>query len=153
MFAGHMPAPGRVELIDVPEPVLPREPRPDGVGDIIFQPEIACLCGSDVPFFERNDPSLVPETGHSLHEMIGRVVDTNGSRYRAGDRVLAVPVYQLGLFERYVVSEERAIPLDTRVLPEHAMMAQPLGTVILKVCVNFVPCNLSVSSSFKGSGY
>jgi threonine dehydrogenase-like Zn-dependent dehydrogenase len=62
--------------------------------------------------------------------MIGRVAATNGSRFRAGDRVLCVPVNQCGLFERYVVSEERAIPLDPRVPDEHAVLAQPLGTVM-----------------------
>jgi threonine dehydrogenase-like Zn-dependent dehydrogenase len=147
MFAGHMPAPGRVELIEVPEPVmLPAGSLPDGAGEIVFQPEIACLCGSDVPFFERSDPSLVPEIGHSLHEMVGHVVDTNGQRFRPGDRVLVVPVYQRGLFERYAVTEERAVPLDRRVPPEQAMMAQPLGTVLyaLKKLPNLLDLNVAV---------
>jgi len=40
-------------LVEVPEPTLtaattgPAEP-----GEIIFQPEHTCLCGSDLPFFD-----------------------------------------------------------------------------------------------------
>lgn len=131
MLAGHFPAPKRIELIDVPEPELKRVAQPvDGEGEILFQPELACLCGSDLPYFERSDARYPPQIGHSLHEMIGRVVDTNGTRFHAGDRVLAVPVEQRGLFERFVVDQNRAIPLDPRVPPEHALLAQPLGTVI-----------------------
>lgn len=126
-----MPEAGRVELIEVAEPLLsPTVTRADGLAEILFQPELGCLCGSDVPFFQRNDPTLVPELGHSLHEMIGHVVETNGQRFQRGDRVLVVPVYQRGLFERYVVTEDRAIPLDPRVPEEEALIAQPLGTVI-----------------------
>ncbi len=112
-----------------------RWPRPDGEnGDaqIIFQPELACLCGSDLPFFDSDD-EIAPypqQIGHSLHEMIGTVVDTSGQRFRPGDRVLAVPVFQRGFFERFALSEGRAIPLDTRQPVEHALLSQPLGTVL-----------------------
>lgn len=128
MLAGHITAPGRIQLVDVPEPKLDRSP--DGAGQILFQTECACLCGSDLPFFERNDEEWIPEIGHSLHEMIGSVVETTGRKFKPGDRVLTVPVYQQGLFERYVVGEDRAIPLDPRVPEEHALLAQPLGTAI-----------------------
>ncbi|HUG90192.1 MAG TPA: zinc-binding dehydrogenase [Planctomycetaceae bacterium] len=131
MLAGHITAPGRIELIEVEEPRLPeRTSHASLPGEIIFQPELACLCGSDIPFFEHSDEIPPPEIGHSLHEMIGRVVAANGSRFRPGERVLAVPVNQCGLFERFLVSEERAIPLDPRVPDEQAVLAQPLGTVI-----------------------
>jgi len=128
LLAGNITGPGRIELIDVPEPVLNQ--RADGPPQIIFQPECACLCGSDLPFFECSDEQWIPQVGHSLHEMTGTVVATNGSRFRVGERVLTVPVYQQGLFERYAVDEDRAIPLDPRVPEEHALLAQPLGTVI-----------------------
>ncbi len=132
MLAGHVPAKHRIELIDVPEPVLDRaHPEPGQPGDIIFQPEIACLCGSDLPFFNGEHPEFTLRTvGHSLHEMTGTVVATNGERFRPGDKVLAVPVNQCGLFERYVVSEARAVPVDPRLPRDRAFLAQPLGTVI-----------------------
>ena len=127
MLAGEIYGPKQIRLVDVPEPEL----DPDGSGEIIFQPELSCLCGSDMLFFEQEHPEYKPRLGHSLHEMIGRVVATNGERYQLNDRVLCVPEDQNGLWERYVVDENRAIPVDPRPPEDHALMAQPLGTVIL----------------------
>lgn len=124
MFAGQIYAPGKIRLVDAPPPKL------DAPGQIIFQPELACLCGSDLLYFEADYPEYPPVLGHSLHEMIGRVVETSGSRFQAGARVLCVPVNQEGLFERFRVSEDRAIPLDPRPADDEALLAQPLGTVL-----------------------
>lgn len=130
MLAGHFPQKHRIELIDVPEPSLPAAAAGRS-GEIIFEPHVACLCGSDLPFFNAEHPEYADrQIGHSLHEMVGRVVATNGRRFQPGDKVLAVPVNQAGLFERFVVSEERVIAVDPRVPFEHAFLAQPLGTVI-----------------------
>ncbi len=128
MFAAQITAPSRIEIVDVPEPSF--VPASNGKPQILFQPELTCLCGSDIPFFLRGDEQPDPKLGHSLHEMIGTVVSTDGKRFQPGDRVLCVPQYQLGFFERFAISEERAIPLDTRVPDECALMAQPLGTAI-----------------------
>lgn len=128
MLAGKMSGDHQVELIDIPEPTLP--PRTDDTSYIIFQPEIGCLCGSDVPYFTGADVPSERVITHSLHEMIGSVVETNGDRFKPGDRVLAVPFDQRGLAERYSLPDTRAIPLDSRISEEEAMMAQPLGTVI-----------------------
>lgn len=146
MLAGQISIPRKVELIDIPEPTLDSAPGSGEPGDIIFQPELACLCGSDMPFFQGGYPECVPQVGHSLHEMIGTVVDTNGKRFKPGDRVLAVPVFQVGLFERYRVTEARAIPLDPRVPDDHAVLAQPLGTVIyaLRKLPNLLDWNVVV---------
>jgi len=128
MFAGHIPERGRIDLIDVPEPAWPPV---DAIGPaILFQPELACLCGSDLPYFECSETRYPPGVGHSLHEMIGTVLATTGSRFKPGERVLAVPVDQRGFFERYVVSELRAIPLAKGVPDSEALLAQPLGTVL-----------------------
>ena len=128
MFAAQITGPSRIELVDVPEPAL--ADSASGIAQILFQPELTCLCGSDIPFFLRGDEQPAPKLGHSLHEMIGTVVATNGTRFKPGERVLSVPQQQLGFFERFVISEERAIPLDARVPEECALMAQPLGTAI-----------------------
>ncbi len=130
MLAGHITAPCRIELVEVPEPKLPE--RRGDVGWIIFEPHLACLCGSDLPFFTRNGEHPV-ELGQSLHEMIGRVVATNGNRFRPGDRVLAVPHVHRGLFERYALEETRAVPLPEGVPDTHLVLAQPLGTVLFAV--------------------
>lgn len=145
MLAGNFVAPGRIELIDVPEPELPPAPVPGSPTQIIFQPECTCLCGSDLPFFKMNGEWPV-EVGHSLHEMTGTVVATNGSRFQPGERVLCVPVNQNGLRERFVVDDTRAISLDTRVSEEEAMLAQPLGTVIfaLKKLPNLIDLDIAV---------
>lgn len=128
LLAGNIIEAGKIELVEVAEPELP--PRRNGEGDIIFQPELGCLCGSDIPYFQKNDEEFVPEVGHSLHEMIGSVVDTSGDRFKTGDRVLAIPIMQQGLYERYAISETRVIPLDPRRPQEQALLAQPLGTAI-----------------------
>jgi threonine dehydrogenase-like Zn-dependent dehydrogenase len=132
LLAGQFPAKHRIELIEVPEPVL--EPRPADAGrpgDIIFQPEVSCLCGSDLPYFNAESPEFPNRTiGHSLHEMVGTVLATNGRKFQPGDKVLAVPVNQRGLFERFVVAEDRAMPVDPRIPFNRSFLAQPLGTVI-----------------------
>lgn len=123
LLAGRILERGRIDLVEAPEPTA-------AAGEIVFQPRIACLCGSDLPYFDGDDDEYPRRDGLSLHEMVGRVVDSKGERFRAGDEVLAVPVDQVGLFERFAVSEARAIPLYPGLAPEHALLAQPLGTVI-----------------------
>jgi len=145
MLAGDMYAPGKIRLIEVAEPVLAINP-PDGVsGQIIFQPETTCLCGSDLPYFNGWDEWPI-EVGHSLHEMIGTVTATNGKRWKVGDRVLAVPTMQQGLFERYVLDENRAIDIATNVPEDQALMAQPLGTALfaLKKLPNILDLDVAV---------
>jgi threonine dehydrogenase-like Zn-dependent dehydrogenase len=132
LLAGHFPAKHRIELVEVAEPALDGASVPPGQpGEIVFQPEIACLCGSDLPYFNAEHPEFTHRTvGHSLHEMTGTVVATNGQKFRPGDKVLGVPVNQCGLFERYILSEARAIPVDPRLSRDRAFLSQPLGTVI-----------------------
>jgi threonine dehydrogenase-like Zn-dependent dehydrogenase len=130
MLAGHIPARGRIELVEVPEPGLQGPAAASAVAQVIFQPRLACLCGSDLPYFDDEDGVYPRTPGHSLHEMVGEVVASSGGKFRPGDRVLAVPTNQLGFFERYAVSEERVLALDPRLSEEHAVLAQPLGTVL-----------------------
>jgi len=129
MLVGDMHAPGKIRLVERPEPILPQEPPAGCTGQIIFQPETTCLCGSDLPYFNGTDEWPI-EVGHSLHEMIGTVVATNGQRWQPGQRVLAVPIVQQGLCERFLLDENRAIDVATNLPEEQALMAQPLGTVL-----------------------
>lgn len=126
MLAGRIVAKGDIRLVDIEEPRLSK----DEAGKIIFQPEITCLCGSDLPFFVEEQASYPLPDGLSLHEMVGTVVDSSGERFRPGDKVLAVPIHQIGLFERFELTDERVIPLDPRKPPEIALLSQPLGTAI-----------------------
>jgi threonine dehydrogenase-like Zn-dependent dehydrogenase len=149
MLAGDMYAPGKIRLVDIPEPTLADVP-PDGIsGQIVFQPETTCLCGSDLPYFNGWDEWPI-EIGHSLHEMIGTVTATNGRRWKVGDRVLAVPVAQQGLYERYVLDENQAISISTNVPEEQALMAQPLGTAIF--ALKKLPNLLDVDVAIVGQG-
>jgi len=132
MLAGHFVEKRQVKLVDIPEPKLPS--ASELPGQILFQPEMTCLCGSDLPYFdadyEGHEVPYPQPVGMSLHEMVGTVVDTNGKRWKPGTRVLAVPLGQHGLFERFVLPEERSIALDPGLSDEIAMLAQPFGTVI-----------------------
>lgn len=131
MLAGHFPAKHRIELIEVAEPELRPAPPEGEPGEVLFQPEIACLCGSDLPYFNAEHPEFTHrEVGHSLHEMTGTVLATNGKKFQPGDKVLGVPINQRGLFERFVLTEARVIPVDPRLPRNRAFLAQPLGTVI-----------------------
>ena len=129
MLAGDIYSPRQIRLIEVPEPTFP-DGESDAAGQIVLQPELGCLCGSDVLYFDRTFPDFQPVVGHSLHELIGTIVETTGQRFRSGDRVLCVPNNQKGLCQRFVVSETQAIALDERATDEQAVLAQPLGTVI-----------------------
>lgn len=132
MLAGHFIEKRQIRLVEIDEPVLPS--ASELPGQIIFQPEMTCLCGSDLPYFdadyEGHEMTYPQPVGMSLHEMVGTVVDTNGKKWKPGTRVLAVPIGQHGLFERFVLSEDRAISLAPGLPDEIAMLAQPFGTVI-----------------------
>ena len=96
MLAGHILARRKITLVDIPEPEFDKSSPP---GQILFEPHLSCLCGSDLPYFDSPHTEYPQPIGYSLHEMVGTVVATSGQRYRAGDRVLAVPIRQHGLFE------------------------------------------------------
>jgi threonine dehydrogenase-like Zn-dependent dehydrogenase len=148
MLAGRIVTKGRIELVDLEEPRL--VPAKNGGGEIIFQPEVTCLCGSDLPYFSEDQPSYPLQDGLSLHEMVGTVVETSGKKFKKGDQVLAVPVSQVGLFERFRLAEERAIPLDARKPREITLLAQPLGTVIF--ALKKIPQVLDMDVAVVGQG-
>ena len=141
MFAGKITAKNRIELVETEEAKLNGDH-----GKIIFQPELCCLCGSDLPFFCEEQSAYPLNDGMSLHEMIGTVTATSGERFKKGDKVLAVPEGQCGFFERYELTEKRVIPLDPRQPPEVALMAQPLGTAIyaLRKLPNLMDLNVVI---------
>lgn len=144
MFAGQITSLGRIELVEVEEPEL------EGSGEIIFEPRCGVLCGSDMQYFREPRPAYPLEPGYSLHELVGTVAATSGTRFRAGDAVLAVPVHQQGLSERFRVSEERAVPLDPRLPLEQAVLAQPLGTVLF--ALRKIPNVLDLDVAVVGQG-
>ena len=140
MLAGQITQRRRIELIDYPEPV------PGKSGEIIFQPEISCLCGSDVPYFVAEHSEYPLQVGLSLHEMVGTVLWADGSRFREGQKVLAVPTNHVGIFERFAISESLVVPLDLRRPLEEMIVSQPLGTVLyaLRMLPNLLGWNVVV---------
>lgn len=124
MIAGQIVQRRQIELIDYPEPEQARS------GEVIFQPEIASICGSDRPYFDDQQPSYPLKVGLSLHEMVGTIVDYNGEKFKVGQRVLAVPPNHEGIFERRSISEDNVVPIDSISSLEEMVIAQPLGTVL-----------------------
>ncbi|HET6962350.1 MAG TPA: zinc-binding dehydrogenase [Terriglobia bacterium] len=122
------------------------EPEPGKSGEIVFQPEIACLCGSDVPYFVAKHPEYPLQVGLSLHEMVGTVLWADGSRFREGQKVLAVPTNHVGIFERFAITENFVVPLDLRRPLEEMILCQPLGTVLygLRLLPNLLGWNVVV---------
>ena len=142
MLTGRIVAKGDIRLVETDEPRLSE----GETGKIIFQPEITCLCGSDLPYFVEDQASYPLPDGLSLHEMVGTVIASSGERFRPGEKVLAVPIEQVGLFERFELTDERVIPLDPRQPPEIALLSQPLGTAIfaLRKLPNLIDLNVVV---------
>ncbi len=151
MKASQIVAPKKVQIIEVEEPRLESE------GLIKVRVELACLCGSDVPYFIRdlnglnelpaserslltpyidyNRPEIYPlNPGCSLHECVGTVVESTGSRFQEGDFVIALPQSQTGYQEFFTVSENSAVHLPRKgVAKENILMTQPLATVVCAV--------------------
>lgn len=140
MLAGQITQRRRIELIAHPE-LVPGTP-----GEIVFQPELACLCGSDIPFFAAEHAEYPLQVGLSLHEMVGTVVWADGSRFQAGQKVLAVPTNHVGIFERFAIPEKLVVPLDLRRPMEEMVVSQPLGTVLygLRMLPNLLGWNVAV---------
>ena len=122
------------------------EPVPGISGEIVFQPELACLCGSDIPYFAAEHPEYPLRVGLSLHEMVGTVIGSDGTRFQAGQKVLAVPTNHVGIFERFAISEKLVVPLDLRRPLEEMIVSQPLGTVLygLRMLPNLLGWNVAV---------
>ena len=140
MLAGQITQRRQIELIEHPEPV------PGIFGQIVFQPEIACLCGSDTPYFAAEHPEYPLQVGLSLHEMVGTVLWSDGIRFQAGQKVLAVPTNHVGIFERFAISENLVVSLDLRRPLEEMIVCQPLGTVLyaLRMLPNLLGWNVVV---------
>jgi threonine dehydrogenase-like Zn-dependent dehydrogenase len=64
MLTSEIYAPGKIRLIEVPEPQLDSIPPDESTGQIIFQLETTCLCGSDLPYFNHSGEWPVGR-GHS----------------------------------------------------------------------------------------
>lgn len=108
--------------------------RPEiGAGQILVRLERAVLCGSDIPKFTGLWPGLqypLP-AGMPIHECVGTVVESNSTRFRGGDEVVAVPKGDQGLAEYYVADEQKAARVPEPIAQSEArLLIQPLSTVV-----------------------
>jgi len=90
VFQVVMEGPGRVNLVEAPDPV---PPGPDGA---VVAIEASAICGSDLHFYDGDIP--VGDGFPIGHEFIGTVVDVGSDvrRFKAGDRVLTASVAGCG---------------------------------------------------------
>lgn len=124
MKAAQITARGRIDLVDLPDLGAPRD------GEVIFQAETGCLCGSDIPFFSEMQTAYPQPLGLSLHEIVGRVTATSSASFHVGDRVLAMPPNLLGCSEQLCLREDRFVPIDEGLSNEDAVVSQPTATVL-----------------------
>jgi L-iditol 2-dehydrogenase len=107
-------------------------PQP-GDGQILVRLEKVVLCGSDIPKFAGLWRGLhYPlSVGMPIHECVGTVVDSRSPRFRAGDRVVAVPRGDQGLAEYYVAEAAKAVHIPPALAgAEVNLLIQPLSTVV-----------------------
>src|SRR5260370_2508881 len=129
MLAGQITGFQRLDFIEMP--------LDQAVESLIaVKLEVGAICGSDLPYFllDNKLPSVAKELLPlrpmlSLHELVGVVYQSRSSRFKEGDRVLAVPVNFEGLAEYFVANETGAVPLPSG-SGEQLVISQPLGTVV-----------------------
>jgi threonine dehydrogenase-like Zn-dependent dehydrogenase len=124
MKAGQITALGRIEVVDAGHQRVLAE------GEVIVAPETACLCGSDIPYFSETHERYPLAVGLSLHEIVGRVIDSSSHAFRPGDRVLAMPLGLLGLFEHLTIADDRLVRIDAELDNDSAVLSQPMATVL-----------------------
>jgi threonine dehydrogenase-like Zn-dependent dehydrogenase len=124
MKAGQIMGLGRIELVDA------GRQRPLADGEVIVAPETACLCGSDIPYFSETQERYPLAVGLSLHEIVGRVIDSSSRTFQAGDRVLAMPLGLRGLFEHLTIADDRLVRIEPGLDNDAAVLAQPMATVL-----------------------
>ena len=152
MKAGLITAARKIEIVDVPDDTIGLIPDEYGtLPKVTVQLEKACLCGSDSPFFnydfeelKANNRRIIDSRigydkesvyplnlGLSLHECVGIVVETQSTKFKIGDFVLALPFDQHGYFSLLTLPENRIFKLpQSSVSKEEILLCQPLGTII-----------------------
>jgi L-iditol 2-dehydrogenase len=127
MKAAQLTGPKRFEFVDVPMPT-PEE------GECLIKLEQLSICGSDIrhgygPLYPEEDYPL--PAGRPCHECAGVVVESRTDEFRAGQRVIVLPVGYGGGMMEYMTSS----PSRMAALPDHGdlaewVMCQPSGTVL-----------------------
>jgi L-iditol 2-dehydrogenase len=122
-----MVGPGRLALVDAPDPVLrPRE--------VLVRTHAASICGSDLHrVFEGTYGGAFPApVGYPGHEGVGTVVASASERFAPGDTVLTVPLPALGACyaQLQAVGEDFVVRLPEGGNLDRLLMGQQLGTAL-----------------------
>jgi L-iditol 2-dehydrogenase len=123
--AVRSPGVGRVEIIEVPEPLL----RP---GHAVVRIEQVALCGSDLRRLYHPRPEDLPlPVGAPGHELVGTIEAVDGSdTLRAGQRALVLAPQENSMMERVAAPLDCVLPLLPGRPALEQLMAQQLGTVL-----------------------
>ncbi len=126
MKAAQLVGPRNFEIVDVPQPEV-------RAGNCLVQIESWSICGSDI----RNTyGTVLPEEeypkpiGHPGHEIAGTVVESFSNEFDEGDRVIVLPMGDIGLVEYMEALPGRMIRIPDESGFHEWLMCQPSGTVL-----------------------
>ena len=118
------------------ETVTAPDPSPPGPGWIVVRLAGALICGSDIAAFNGCMPGLsFPlSPGRHIHECAGVVTHSASTRFRCGERVVAMPDRGCGLAESFLSHQSVAVRIPQAIEdPAVAALIQPLSTLVFAV--------------------
>ena len=122
MRAALVTAPGRLEVVEAPEPV-------PASGELLVRTEIAAICGSDLHLAAEGGNGLPGSPGH---EAVGVVLESRSPLVPAGTRVLCTPPASVAacFADLQVLRPSAVVPLPADLPASRLVLAQQLGTAI-----------------------
>lgn len=126
MLSAVLRGPGDVGLRPAPEPEL------TGPGQVVLRNLVSTICGSDLHLVDGGAAPDAAHPGFPGHESVGVVEQSSDPAVAVGDLVLAVPdlAHAGGFAQRQVLPSGSVIGLPADAVPEDAVLAQQLGTVV-----------------------
>jgi len=123
--AGRLVGPHTIGIENVSNPI-PSE------NEVLINLKSLSICGSDMRYFR----AVLPEENYPLaigkpsHECAGVVIESRNKNFKAGQRVIVLPINQDGLAELVVSNGNRLIALPDKGDLSTLVMCQPIGTVL-----------------------
>lgn len=137
MWALQLVAPAEFAAVETPAPT-----GEDLVeGEVLLRVLAGGICGSDLPAFkgtlsphlEATAPGAIGIPGFPLHEVVGEVLASRHPDHEPGQRVVGWDTGFAALAERTVTKGSDLAPYDPGLLPQQAVMLQPLACVLYAV--------------------
>lgn len=137
MWALQLVAPAEFAAVEAPAPT----DEDLAEGEVLLRVLAGGICGSDLPAFkgmvsphlETKAPGAVGIPGFPLHEVVGEVLASRHRDHEPGQRVVGWDTGFAALAERTVTKGSDLAPYDPGLLPEQAVMLQPLACVLYAV--------------------